>query len=354
IVRILGQNPGPFTLQGTNTYLIHGDRSSILIDTGEGLNDYSSLLESQLRKLEDRPIEDIILTHWHNDHAGGLESVLNSIFNLRKNLRLPRIWKFKLATDDGLIDDRDRKIVNSIENFKSRRSVEDFSLEWLIEGKEFELDDRLKVRTIRTPGHTQDSCCCLVLEKHQDTSYPSVDQNYTHQPFRLSSILVGDTLLGGSTTIFEDLKTYLDTLKYLSSLIKQSPPQPLLLSQSPSSDVESKRDSDNGYLNKGTTVEFYPGHGEVIEDGKAEIQKIILHRIERENQIVKLLSNTKILESDGSLSLDRIVLEIYGEKLIRSDERLRIAATRGINQHLEKLRIEGIVIEVRPGHWKLL
>ncbi|KAH9063731.1 Metallo-hydrolase/oxidoreductase [Lactarius deliciosus] len=105
VVRILGQNPGKFTLQGTNTYIVGASNPYILVDTGEGKPEYPPTLRTALENprhpsLPD--ISDIILTHRHHDHIRGLPSVLGLCRDLwaKRNPETPfsppRIHKFPL------------------------------------------------------------------------------------------------------------------------------------------------------------------------------------------------------------------------------------------------------------------
>src|SRR5881409_252429 len=69
--RVLGLNPGMLTGPGTNTYLV-GRSHPVLIDTGAGVHDYVTLLSGYLeRRGWSRP-EQIVLTHRHRDHMGGV------------------------------------------------------------------------------------------------------------------------------------------------------------------------------------------------------------------------------------------------------------------------------------------
>jgi glyoxylase-like metal-dependent hydrolase (beta-lactamase superfamily II) len=64
IIRVLGPNPGPFTLEGTNTWIL-GSNPSVIIDPGPDDEDH---LRSLIR--EAGRVEAILLTHHHPDHAG--------------------------------------------------------------------------------------------------------------------------------------------------------------------------------------------------------------------------------------------------------------------------------------------
>jgi ribonuclease/clavin/mitogillin len=82
--RILGLNPSPMTLGGTNTFLVGTGRARALIDSGEGVPEYREALVEALEaaratRADRDPIEisDLLLTHWHGDHTGGVGQVLS-------------------------------------------------------------------------------------------------------------------------------------------------------------------------------------------------------------------------------------------------------------------------------------
>src|SRR6202012_881851 len=68
-------------LKGTNTYLLGRRPPFILLDTGEGKNEYipflkSALNESVLEQDNHNLVSDVIISHDHADHWGGLNQVL--------------------------------------------------------------------------------------------------------------------------------------------------------------------------------------------------------------------------------------------------------------------------------------
>ena len=72
VVRVLGGNPGAFTLQGTNAYLIGTGSRRWLLDTGEGCPAFVANLRARHGGGGVTELEGILLTHWHRDHVGGL------------------------------------------------------------------------------------------------------------------------------------------------------------------------------------------------------------------------------------------------------------------------------------------
>tara|TARA_R110002167_G_scaffold10930_4_gene48930 strand:+ start:249 stop:1187 length:939 start_codon:yes stop_codon:yes gene_type:complete len=65
VARITAPNTGPYTYQGTNTYLI-GTASLAIVDPGPDDPDH---FEALIKAIGERPIEAIILTHSHLDHT---------------------------------------------------------------------------------------------------------------------------------------------------------------------------------------------------------------------------------------------------------------------------------------------
>lgn len=284
---------------GTNTYLVGENAPYTLIDTGEGQPGYIPLLECALEHGVNDPsgksprqhISDIIISHWHPDHVGGLFSVLNLLRSLwdAQNAPLPfqppRIHKFPHTAPP---DKRFQRAIQSVEPGMYMPSPGGSLFHDLHDGQSFPIspsdassDQHASFQVIHTPGHTEDSVALL---------FPSDKVLYT-----------ADTVLGQGTAVFQDLGTYLSTLRSLLS-----------------------------YLDKYTVL--YPGHGPVVEKGEQVIKSYIEHRLEREAQIMQVLQQAPE-NTGGAWSTWEIVSKIYAAY----PRDLWEPAAWSVNQHLHKL-----------------
>ncbi|KRZ26529.1 Beta-lactamase-like protein 2, partial [Trichinella pseudospiralis] len=266
VYRILGCNSGSMTLQGTNTYLVGTGRKRVLIDTGEANNFAYLQYLSQTLSETGACICGVLCTHWHADHIGGVS-------NVARQYSVTNLMKFRRA--------------NPEENIK----YEELGFEFVQEGQLITVEGAT-LKVIHTPGHADDHMSLQLLEEN--------------------AIFSGDCILGdGSTTVFEDLDSYMKSLKKLQSLAPDL---------------------------------IYPGHGSPIHDAAKRIQQYIDHRQRRENQIFNVLSQSKL-----PLTPMDIVQKIYNE----TPAILHRAASVNVLQHLEKLQKLGKT-KRKDGKWKAL
>ncbi|XP_043470419.1 beta-lactamase-like protein 2 homolog [Leptopilina heterotoma] len=181
VIRILGCNPGPMTLQGTNTYLVGSGSRRILIDTGDvdTAPKYVKLL-SQVLDDEGASIEHMLITHWHHDHIGGVPAIQNCLKT--KNLKSVTVWKLPRSSTDTAITNGEKFEWNSL---NCDQMIE-------VEGAKLQIKP--------TPGHTTDHYC-LYMEQE-------------------NILFSGDCILGEGTAVFEDLHDYMISLK---DILKLSP-----------------------------------------------------------------------------------------------------------------------------------
>lgn len=167
VVVALGLNPSLFTGPGTNTYLIGTGRARILLDPGQGVAGYLDVLERAMQGSGCESIQEIVLTHGHLDHLGGVGQMLERFGPLRVS-KLP--WPdFDAPCPAPLTAIGDGSVVRT---------------------------QGATLRAVHTPGHAPDHLC-FMLEEEQ-------------------ALFSGDNVLGVGTTVIPDESG--DLLAYLASL----------------------------------------------------------------------------------------------------------------------------------------
>ncbi|QVQ50368.1 MBL fold metallo-hydrolase [Spiractinospora alimapuensis] len=168
---MLCPNPGPMTLDGTNTWVVREPDAHgvVVVDPGPH---HERHLERVARSLQERGahVELVLLTHHHPDHAEGA----------------PYFAELTGAPVRAVDPDL---VVGDTDSLRDGETIKVAGLE---------------LRVVATPGHTPDS-----------VSF--------HLPAD-RSILTGDTVLGRGSTVLGEagLGDYMDTLARLEDLIAQA------------------------------------------------------------------------------------------------------------------------------------
>ena len=165
---VLAPNPGPMTLDGTNTWVLSapGARRAVVVDPGPGDPGHLAAVDRAVVARGART-GIVLLTHGHLDHSEGARA-----FAERAGVGVRALDPAHRLGDEGLAG-----------------------------GYVVELDG-LRVDVVATPGHTGDSLSFVLPET--------------------GALLTGDTVLGRGTTVVAHpdgrLGAYLDSLHRLADL----------------------------------------------------------------------------------------------------------------------------------------
>ncbi|KAI8645174.1 beta-lactamase-like protein [Parasitella parasitica] len=279
--RVMGLNPGKFTLQGTNTYLVGTGNRKILIDCGDGQPGYVPLLIESLKSINPKAyISDILISHCHTDHWGGLQHIMSSELNkplsdTGKKLQNINIHKFPLIPKSKLY----QYFYQHLQNLPDYVVFND-----LQDNQRITVDEDVHIRVLHTPGHAKDHCAFHLEEE--------------------DIVFTADCILGHGSVAFEDLTEYIGSLRKIQDL-------------SPS--------------------RLFPGHGDIVNNGTEKVEQYLSQRLAKENQIVD------IMLQDTSVTWTPIELTEYMNSVSKKaySEQLLAVVVRTVGLHLIKLSNDG-------------
>ncbi|KAI4271807.1 MAG: hypothetical protein LQ337_005740 [Flavoplaca oasis] len=160
VIRVLGGNPGKFTLQGTNTYIVGTGSQRLLVDSAQGFDFWTEAIQELLTE-ENITISHVLLTHWHGDHTGGVPGLLKLYPELSTGI-------YKNSPDEGQQPIDDGQIIS-------------------VEGA--------TIKAVHTPGHSHDHMSFILQEEN--------------------AMFTGDNVLGHGTSAVEVLGDYMDSLRLM-------------------------------------------------------------------------------------------------------------------------------------------
>ncbi|MEX2279447.1 MAG: MBL fold metallo-hydrolase [Acidimicrobiia bacterium] len=158
IQRVLAPNPGPFTGEGTNTWVVGDETEAVVIDPGPVDSSHATAIESVIG---DRSVAAVIVTHTHSDHA----PLANPLARNVSSRALGHAPGPDFEPDERLVDGSTVAFAGSA------------------------------LTVLHTPGHADDHLC-----------------------FRLGNVLfTGDHIIGGSSVMVDDLSRYMGSLRRLQT-----------------------------------------------------------------------------------------------------------------------------------------
>lgn len=253
VTRILAPNPGPMTGLGTNTYVLRHPTSAgtVVVDPGPGDVGHVGRILALGR------VDLILLTHRHADHSEGAAALSHTT-----GAPVRAVDAAQAAGAPPLVDDE----VISVGG--------------------------CRIQVMLTPGHTADSACFSIPEDRS----PTTAQDGT--------LLTGDTLLGGRSTVIASPDGHLG--RYFTSLYR---------------------------MRRLGGVPAFPGHGPAISDLARSVDSQLEHRRRRLDEVVLALKKSGRTPDLADSTVDFVVERVYGDVA----PALRLAATASTRAQLKYL-----------------
>ncbi|WP_104108781.1 MBL fold metallo-hydrolase [Arthrobacter sp. N199823] len=229
-------NPGPMTLDGTNSYVVAapGAHGVVVVDPGPLLEDHLADLAAA------GAVELILITHHHGDHTDG-SARLHELTGAPVRAALSEFCHGADALYDG-------ELIQA---------------------------GGLTIEVLATPGHTSDSLCFAVTlgVTLGESGGALADTEALNQADPETVIFTGDTILGSGSTVIchpdGKLGDYLASLALLRN---------------------------RGSNTQGSQIAALPGHGPELRDIAAAAQGYEEHRASR---IAEVVHAVELLHKDG-------------------------------------------------------